>query len=376
MPRLSRYRAPALALAALLGLAGLATAPAAAAQLEPLWERDGGGFAKNWKVGFQAYVPEKARRPDAPVVVLLHGCTQNGPDFARQTGWMAVAEERGAALLVADFQDSYPGVGNGRKCFWWSDPMHRDLRERSQPGAINQAVGLLRQKYNLGKGANYVVGLSAGGAMTAVTLATHPETFSAGAIMAGLPYNCSRRNTKEVGELKITEWVDGERKDKSLVCAPVYFSEMEEACGCMAGKANLAPEAWAKDIRDLHAGKTVAWPRVSIWQGTIDGTVNCNNGSELFEQWGTLHGAKAADLPAGACPTADLSRNPGPREPAKDQRWSFPTSGSGPAKVELRSLHNLRHAVPIADGCGEPGDHFQNAGICAAREQAEFFGIR
>ena len=34
----------------------------------------------------------------------------------------------------------------------------------------------------------FITGLSAGGAMTAAMLATYPEVFAAGAIIAGLPY--------------------------------------------------------------------------------------------------------------------------------------------------------------------------------------------
>ena len=37
----------------------------------------------------------------------------------------------------------------------------------------------------------FVTGLSAGGAMTAAMLATYPEVFAAGAIIAGLPYGAA-----------------------------------------------------------------------------------------------------------------------------------------------------------------------------------------
>ena len=37
----------------------------------------------------------------------------------------------------------------------------------------------------------FITGLSAGGAMTAAMLATYPEVFAAGAIIAGLPYGAA-----------------------------------------------------------------------------------------------------------------------------------------------------------------------------------------
>jgi poly(hydroxyalkanoate) depolymerase family esterase len=37
----------------------------------------------------------------------------------------------------------------------------------------------------------FVTGLSAGGAMTSVMLATYPDVFAGGAIIAGLPYGAA-----------------------------------------------------------------------------------------------------------------------------------------------------------------------------------------
>lgn len=39
----------------------------------------------------------------------------------------------------------------------------------------------------------FVTGLSAGGAMTSVMLAAYPDVFAAGAVIAGLPYDCLSR---------------------------------------------------------------------------------------------------------------------------------------------------------------------------------------
>ena len=55
------------------------------------------------------------------VVVLLHGCGQNPEDFATETGWRALAQAHGFALLM-------PGLG-GSDTFWNELKPARTLRD-------------------------------------------------------------------------------------------------------------------------------------------------------------------------------------------------------------------------------------------------------
>src|SRR5258705_1645466 len=52
----------------------------------------------------------------------------------------------------------------------------------------------------------FVTGLSAGGAMASVLLATYPEVFAGGAIIAGLPYGCAT-SVQEAFEAMLNELV-------------------------------------------------------------------------------------------------------------------------------------------------------------------------
>ena len=90
----------------------------------------------------------------------------------------------------------------------------------------------------------FVTGLSAGGAMTSVMLATYPEVFAAGAIIAGLPYGTAT-NVKEA------------------------FESMGQV------RARSARE-WGDLMRAASPHKG-PWPRVSVWHGGADPVVKPKN---------------------------------------------------------------------------------------------------
>ena len=49
----------------------------------------------------KAYIPETFRK-GSPLVVVLHGCTQNAPAYDRSSGWSRAADEHGFALLFPE----------------------------------------------------------------------------------------------------------------------------------------------------------------------------------------------------------------------------------------------------------------------------------
>ena len=189
----------------------------------------------------------------------------------------------------------------------------------------------------------FVTGLSAGGGMTAVMLATYPDVFAAGAIVAGLPYRC--------GDATFT--------------APA-------ACGVTLAfqPHNPAPDRTAADwggrVRAAApAGFAGPWPRVSIWQGEADGTVDPANATELVEQWTNVHGVDAV---------ADAEEIVGPAT-----RAAF-AGADGGTRVELYTIPGFGHATPIdpdAPGapCGRAGAFVRDADICSTTAIAGFFGL-
>ncbi|MEE4376161.1 MAG: PHB depolymerase family esterase, partial [Candidatus Competibacteraceae bacterium] len=121
-----------------------------------------------------------------PLVVALHGCTQTAAAFDNETGWAKYAALWRFALLLPEQRR----INNGQRCFNWF--RHTDAtRDQGEALSIRQMIAALQTLHAINPERIYITGLSAGGAMTSVMLATYPEVFAGGAIMAGVPYGCA-----------------------------------------------------------------------------------------------------------------------------------------------------------------------------------------
>ena len=78
-------------------------------------------------------------------------------------------------------------ANNANLCFNWFVP--EDIRRDSGEAlSIRQMIEATVVAHGIDRRRIFVTGLSAGGAMASVMLATYPEIFAGGAIIAGLPY--------------------------------------------------------------------------------------------------------------------------------------------------------------------------------------------
>ena len=179
----------------------------------------------------RCYVPADLAGP-APLVVVLHGCTQNAAVYDHGSGWSRLADRHGFLLLFPEQQRA----NNPMLCFNWfsGDDSQRGMGEAASIRAMIEAMA---KAHDVDPARIFVTGLSAGGAMASVMLATYPELFAAGAIIAGMAYGCA--------------------------------SDVAGAFDCMSGRASAdARELGAKVRRaSPHKGP---WPRVQVWQGSAD----------------------------------------------------------------------------------------------------------
>ena len=67
----------------------------------------------------------------------------------------------------------------------------RRKRGHGEAASIRQMIATMVSDHGVDPAGVFVTGLSAGGAMTSVMLATYPEVFAGGAIIAGLPYGAA-----------------------------------------------------------------------------------------------------------------------------------------------------------------------------------------
>jgi poly(hydroxyalkanoate) depolymerase family esterase len=277
----------------------------------------------------RCYVP-KGLAEGAPLVVVLHGCTQDAAVYDHGSGWSQLADRHGFALLYPEQRRA----NNPMLCFNWFEPRHTS-RGRGEAASIAWMIEAMERVHGIDPARIFVTGLSAGGAMASVMLAAYPELFAGGAIIAGVAYGCA----------------DG----------------VSEAFECMAGRGGRPdPQALARAVRGAsrHEGP---WPRVQVWQGSADTTVVPGNGEAIAAQWAAVHGlARAPDR-------AD--------EVAGHPRRTWLGAG-GEALVEHYDLAGMGHGVPLAGGrsgggeaVGQPGPHMLDVGLSSTAEIARFFGI-
>ncbi len=131
---------------------------------------------------YRLYVPAFRPAQPMPLVVMLHGCTQNPVDFAVGTGMNALAEEFG--VMVA--YPAQPAAANANRCWNWFRPEDQ-TRDRGEPGLIAGIVREIVAREGADPSRVYVAGLSAGGAAAAVLAAVYPDVFAAAGVHSGLP---------------------------------------------------------------------------------------------------------------------------------------------------------------------------------------------
>ena len=130
---------------------------------------------------YKLYAPPGAGVRPLPLVLMLHGCTQNPDDFAAGTAMNTLARAQGFYVLYP----AQSAKANPQRCWNWFKHNHQ-ARGHGEPALL---VGMTQEvmRTNLIDGERvYVAGLSAGGAMAAILGDTYPEIFAAVGVHSGL----------------------------------------------------------------------------------------------------------------------------------------------------------------------------------------------
>ena len=266
-------------------------------------------------------------RPGAPLVVVLHGCTQRAEAHAAAAGWLQLADRYGFVVVAPE----QTPANNSNRCFNWYEPGDAK-RSGGEAASIRAMAAHAVREHGLDPQRVFVTGLSAGGAMTGVMLAAYPEVFAGGGVVAGLPYGVA--------------------------------DNLQEALGLMFdGRTRGAAELGAL-VRGA-APKGGRLPRLAIWHGDADGTVKPHNAGEIAKQWASAHG-----LPTKPDRTEAL---PGRTRAV----WRSPETGE--VLIESNLLKGFGHATPLStggpDGVGQAAPYMLEAGVSSSMEIARFWGI-
>jgi poly(hydroxyalkanoate) depolymerase family esterase len=272
------------------------------------------------------YVPVPAR-PKSALAVVLHGCAQTAASYDLGAGWSTLADRYGFALLLPQQQVS----NNPNAGFNWFLPGDIE-RGKGEALSIYQMIETMIIAHGIDRTRVFVTGLSAGGAMTSVMLATYPELFAGGAVIAGLPFGTAA-NVNEAFE-------------------SMFRVRARSAC------------EWGDLVRaaSRHRGP---WPQISVWHGSADTVVKRENADQIVKQWLDVHGLDHE-------PTLVETVDGYPR-----QAWRNRT---GDDVIESYTIPGMAHGAPLATGgsdehCGIPGAFLLDVGISSSYHIAKFWGL-
>jgi poly(hydroxyalkanoate) depolymerase family esterase len=266
---------------------------------------------------------------NAPVVLALHGCTQTASDY-EAAGWDALADTYKFYVVYPQQQSS----NNIETCFNWfgntSGSTADITRGEGEAASVAQMVDYMKSTYSVDPKRVFVTGFSAGAAYAVALLALYPDVFAAGASFSGVPFGCA--------------------------------TSLTSAYTCMDGATTNTPAQWGALAKKGFPGYTGPYPRLSVWQGSADTTVNTANLGEIVQQWANVTGASATA-------TTSNTVNGFPHDEYAD--------GSGAVQVESYSITGMSHAVAIdaTNGCGTASTYFVDEKTCAVAYVASFFGL-
>lgn len=260
---------------------------------------------------FKLFEPAGFEGRALPLLVMLHGCTQDPDDFAAGTRMNALAQEQGVFVL---FPAQAPR-SNAQKCWNWF--LAADQRRgQGEPALLAGMTRHVMATRPIDPDRVWVAGLSAGGAMAAILAREYPDLFAAAGVHSGLP--------------------------------PGAAHDVASAFAAMKSGA-----------RRIEAGGPEAGAPLIVFHGDADGTVHARNGNLLIDA-----------LIGGSSTRATRQRGTGGQGRAFTRTVYEEAGAAGPSRAEHWVVHGAGHAWSGGDAAGSYTD---GAGPDASREMLRFF---
>jgi poly(hydroxyalkanoate) depolymerase family esterase len=236
---------------------------------------------------YKLYIPGGYTGQPVPLIVMLHGCTQNPDDFATGTRMNELAEAH--TFLVA-----YPaqaGNANMQRCWNWFQAADQQ-RGRGEPSLIAGITSQVIDEYEVAEGRVYIAGMSAGGAMAAIMGATYPDLYAAVGVHSGLApgsaHDLSSAFTamRQGGPVVAHQDVPG-GGDREVLPTIIFHGD---------GDTTVHPRNGDRLLAHLAGVRDGISPRVRTRQGRVPGgyeytrfTYHDVEGRALVERW-SVHG--------------------------------------------------------------------------------------
>ncbi|HVY39441.1 MAG TPA: PHB depolymerase family esterase [Polyangia bacterium] len=257
-------------------------------------------------ISMYEYVPAKLASPP-PVVVAAHYCGGSAQaffTFSGVTDVVAAADKYGFIMIFP--QTTNPATS--AKC--WDVGSKASLTHDG--GGDTQAIAQMVQYEVTKRGADatrvYVMGASSGAMLTEAMLAVYPDVFKAGSEFSGVPAGC---------------WSAG------------WSAASNWGGTCANGQDSMSAAAWGDLVRGMYPGYSGYRPRVQLWHGTADTTINYNNQTEAIKEWTNVLG-----LPANPTSTDTTSK-----QGYTIEKWQSATCGT--TVLEAHTQMGGGHTTPI-----------------------------
>jgi poly(hydroxyalkanoate) depolymerase family esterase len=284
-------------------------------------------------------VPGGASVGPRPLVVVLHGYTQDPEAMLASTQWDVLAGRHGFYLAFARASADY------RSWYWYTAGRSRG---QPDPAGLVAIVDDMKARHDIDAERVFVAGLSSGGYMAVDLLADYPDVFAGGSATSGGPHGCD-------------------------VLCPHSATAGAGKTGALVRAEH--PAVWS----DAAARK----PRLLLLHGDLDQTNLPANSQHLRAQWLDAHGADdTADNAALGLPT-ELGGYP----------YEVYAHGGEPV-LGFIHMTDLGHGTPVnpgdgidqggfdpmpsqtADPCGVcPQDWTNTGSLWGPYYEAKFFGI-
>lgn len=271
---------------------------------------------------YKLFVPGGIAGTPRPLIVMLHGCTQDPDDFAAGTRMNLLAQERGVVVL-------YPAQAarsNVSKCWNWFQPGDQ-RRGGGEPELLAGITRHIIATHAIDPARVYVAGLSAGGAMAAILGREYPDLFAAVGVHSGL--------------------APGAAHDVASA-----FAVMKS--GAVVKRGTLLKRATSGS--SLRAAASKEFPEVApmiVFHGDHDATVHPNNGEQVLGDH-----------------VKDFKRREESGDAGRGYSRSIYTAPDGRVRAEHWLLHGAGHAW---SGGSAEGSYTDVLGPDASREMLRFF---